>query len=121
MGATKTTRRKLAMFSGGRFTYTAEFERYGSANGWKGRQDITILLRDVYHGDEFLTDHIWIKESSGFKALGTLQPGDTVKFNARATQYEKGYKGCRLDLLVERPLQIDWRLSFPTQVYLIAE
>ena len=42
---------------------------------------------------------------------------DVVKFDARVSLYVKGYKGYRnYDLRFDRPLRIDYRLSYPTQV-----
>ncbi len=59
-----------------------------------------------------VTDHLWLNVTKGFKALGTLYPGDVVAFDARVTSYLKGYEG------EGEPQELDYRLSRPTNVKL---
>ena len=106
-------RQKLrAIGSQERHTFIGEVVRFGWKNGWMGSER-TILLKDIRLNDEIVCDHIWFKVGKQFERL-SLQPGDKVSFSARVSQYEKGYKGRRWDVF-DKPIEKDYRLSFPTQ------
>jgi len=92
--------------------------RYGTKQGWQGAVDETILLKDIKAAfGEPAADHLWFNLTKGFEALGKLQVGDVIRFDARVTRYQKGYFGRRED--VYKPAGIDYRLSWPTKVSLI--
>ncbi len=111
-------REKLkAIGSQDRHTYEGEVVRYGWKNGWMGIER-TILLKAIKLDGEIICDHIWFKVGKQFEKL-SLQPGDRVSFSARVSQYEKGYKGRRWDVY-DKPIEQDYRLSFPTHVRKIA-
>lgn len=95
-----------------RHTFTAEFVRFGIKNGYAG--DVpTILFKEVRLGEKIVCDHIWFTCGKQFDALN-LQHGDIVEFSARVSSYIKGYMGRRDDVW-DKPIEQDWRLSFPTK------
>lgn len=93
--------------------YTGEFVRTGIKHGYMG--DITtVLLIDVRdESSKMVTDHLWFNMTRGF-AQANLQAGDIVEFRGRVEKYVKGYKGWRDDVC--KPLEEDYKLSFPTKV-----
>jgi hypothetical protein len=113
-------REALAAINGTRSRFTATFKRFGSRTAYRGPAIRTALFVDVcgLHG-EALTDHLWMNVGERIAALD-LAPGDRVSFEARVTEYVKGYKG-RRELDEAKPLQQDYRLSFPTCVKRLAE
>lgn len=99
--------------------YEIVFGRHGKKNGYKG-PETTVLLKDVLDvaAKRVVTDHIWFTLGKRLACL-ELKPGDIVRFEARVSQYVKGYRGHRSEDDFEgnyRPLQYDYRLSFPTKV-----
>ena len=72
---------------------------------------MTLLLVDVYHEGEIVTDHLWMTAG---KWSRQLKEGDTFSFDARITKYIKGYRGRRYEY--EQPLDTDFRLSRPTNI-----
>jgi hypothetical protein len=109
-------REELAKLKGVRRKFQGTFDSYGVKSGWQGRPLRTILLIDVQDclTHKIVTDHLWINETKQFATI-TLQKGDTVSFYARVTEYTKGYRGRREDVF-DKPIQIDYRLSFPTKI-----
>lgn len=103
-------RDKLARVEGSRASFVASFGRFGTKNGYQGRQVKTILLTDVKDtaGND-ICDHIWFTLTKGFEALN-LQPGERVAFDGRVKPYWKGYEGD--DQMQER----DYKLSHPTHI-----
>ena len=112
-------REQLKKIEGARKTFYAVFERNGTKSGWQGKQLPTILLKNVktLSGKE-VTDHIWFNLTKGFEML-QLKEGDEIKFDARVKEYIKGYMGDREEVIWERPVQKDYKLSNPTKVMLI--
>jgi len=110
-------RKQLKKRLGKRETFTGEFVRHGTKNGWYG-PDKTVLLKDIEAAEgEPVADHLWFNFTKGFEALGKLQAGDVIRFDARVTRYQKGYFGRRED--VYKPAGIDYRLSRPTKISLV--
>lgn len=95
-----------------RHTFTATFDRFGTAGGWNGTSRRTVLLVDVKCGGRVVADHLWFKCGKRFDALG-LKRGDEVEFKARVSSYVKGYRGCRDDVF-GKPVEEDYKLAFPT-------
>lgn len=107
-------RKDLTKYTETRGTFTGVFVREGSKNGYKGPEP-TILLKDIKNKEGvLLTDHLWFNYTKQFKALGKLNEGDLIQFNARCKEYEKGYKGYRND--VYKPIETDYKLSHPTKI-----
>ena len=112
-------REELAKLCGVRRRFEAVFERFGKKTGYR---DVltTILLKDVrvVASRKLVTDHLWFTLGKGFEALNLVQ-GDVVRFDARVTEYIKGYRGRRddddYDDCDRKPLERDYRLSFPTK------
>lgn len=108
------SRGALKEFLGQRRRFKGVFVRVGKKRGWKAPLT-TLLLSDIVDvkTGKSVADHLWFTMGKRFGTL-SLQPGDIVKFDARVTEYVKGYNGFRED--VDKPLEKDFRLSFPTNV-----
>lgn len=115
-------REALAPHENKRLTFTGTFARFGKRRGWQGREEATVLLRDITNGaGEVVTDHLWFRLTAQFARLD-LQEGDVVRFGARVTRYRKGYRGRREDMYVmDKPPAIDFQLSRPTRVEKVTE
>lgn len=103
-----------------RARFRATVVRFGSKKAYKGPDLITLLVHDVYitKTNQLMADHLWFTIGKTFDDL-KLKPGDIIEFDARVTQYKKGYRGRRDDgdYYDDRPApSIDYRLSFPTKV-----
>ena len=104
-----------------RHTFIGVFERFGKRHGYKHSIG-TVLLKNIQlisaDTNELvpISDHLWFDLTQGFEQA-KLNSHDVVKFDARVSLYVKGYKGYRnYDLRFDRPLEIDYRLSYPTKV-----
>ena len=107
-------REKLTEYIEVRGTFTGTFIRTGFKNGYKGPVE-TILLGNIKDENGIiLTDHLWFNLTKGFEALGELEEGDIIQFNARCREYEKGYKGYKDD--VYKPVEKYFKLSYPTKI-----
>jgi hypothetical protein len=86
--------------------------------GWTGASERTLLLKGVrFLGtDVEAADHIWFNETKGFQALGTLEQGEIVEFDARVKEYRKGYWGNDWERQIEHPPGFDYKLSHPTKI-----
>jgi len=113
-------RKDLEKFHEQRKRFTGTFEEFGKKRGWKGRTAITVLLVDIKDSTgKVVTDHLWMNHTKGFQALGDLQEGDVIAFDARVKTYWKGYMGHRDDLEHERPIEQDYKLSHPNNFRII--
>ena len=102
-------RTQLAKIDDVRAKFTGTFVRFGTKNGWRGRIDKTILLKDVKDSaGQIVTNHLWFNYTQRMASCH-LQPDDIVQFEARVTDYEKGY-GVHT---------VDYRLSYPTKVAVV--
>lgn len=116
-GQKKKPRKKLAERDGARFRVTAKVKRFGTKTGFEGRIEPTILLTDLHDAEtgEHLTDHLWFTRG---KSWQPVKEGDCVAFDARVDSYVKGYQGQRWD--VDRTRQIDYKLTRPTKIEVLA-
>jgi hypothetical protein len=107
-------RDELAKLYGKRRCFQGVFVRFGKKAAYKGEPLTTILLEDITDvaSQKVVASHVWFTLGKGFERL-TLQKDDVVRFWARVSKYVKGYKG-RRD--VDKPLEQDYRLSFPTKL-----
>lgn len=112
-------RKQLAKLNGVRGAFTGIFVRYGFKNGYKGHSLTTVLLKDIKdkHGIQ-RSDHLWFNLTKELDRL-PLEEGDVLSFDARVTEYIKGYKGWDWEVQIEKPLQQDYRLSYPTNIHKI--
>ena len=111
----RMVRQELRRKENARETFTGTFERLGKKRAYRGPDLITILLRNVRDTEcNPVADHLWFNMTKEFEALGELHEGDVIRFDARVTAYEKGYRGRRED--VYRPVERDYRLSRPTRI-----
>lgn len=110
-------RAELKEREGRREKFSGTFARLGHKKGWKGKQLTTILLTDIKDGSgaKLLTDHLWLNSTKGIESLGELKEGEVIGFEARVSEYIKGYRGYRDDeqIAYEHPVEKDYRLSFP--------
>ena len=111
-------RTKLRKRKGERKRFRGVFERYGTKPNYHGFPEKTVLLKDVTEvgSRAVVTDHLWFSHTKGFQALGGLQPGDVVEFDARVKEYRAGYRGRKLDAMIENPPRTDFKLSHPTKI-----
>ena len=108
-------RKQLAKMDNVRATFRGVFERFGVKSGWNGRQETTVLLKDITDATgKRVCDHLWFNLTKQFKSLH-LEPGDVVQFDARVRQYTRGYRGWREDVY-DKPVETDYKLSYPTRV-----
>jgi hypothetical protein len=107
-------REELARDDGLRGSFTGTFERIGVKTSF-GYTKKTVLLKDIKDSrGTLVADHLWFNLTKGFEALG-LQPGDSVRFDARVKEYIKGYRGRRDDVF-GKPIEVDYKLSHPTRI-----
>jgi hypothetical protein len=100
-----------------RAKFRGTFERLGSKINWNGYSEKTILLRNVCDEDgNIVTDHLWFNQTKAFEALGFLTEGDTIEFEARVTDYVKGYVNTRASI---NNRKVDYKLSRPTKMKVI--
>jgi len=110
-------RKGLQKLDGQRRTFAGTFERYGSKTSYRGPPKVTLLFSNICDSSgREVADHVWFTETQGFKRLGTLEQGCRVQFDARVTEYTKGYRGRREDVWMDNPPRTDYRLSYPTKV-----
>lgn len=101
-----------------RHVFTGTFVRYGVKSGYRGPLE-TVLLKDIKdkHG-KIVADHLWFNNTKGF-AKYDLKEGDRLRFEARVSEYLKGYKGHDEWVCIEKPLELDYKLSYPTKITLL--
>lgn len=103
-----------------RHTFTGTFVKFGFKNGYMGPVE-TLLLVDVKDNKgNIVTDHLWFNKTKGFAKL-ELEEGDIVKFDARVSEYEKGYKGYNYMQRILNPVSKDYRLTYPTKIELVSK
>lgn len=105
-------RKELKKINKQRLTFSATVEKFGFKSAFRGSDIKTILLKDVKTGDQIVTDHLWL--TCG-KWSESLKIGDNITFDARVSNYTKGYQGYREDIY-DKPVTTDYRLERPTKV-----
>lgn len=117
-------RQDLARLDGVRRRFEGVFVRFGKKVAYKGEPLTTVLLKGVIDisSQKIVTDHLWFTMGKQFAELG-LKEGDVVRFDARVSEYVKGYRGRRDedDFGDFKPLERDYRLSFPTKFVKVAQ
>jgi hypothetical protein len=94
------------------------YQREGKKTNWKGYSESTILLKDIRdESGKVVTDHLWFSMTRGFEALGTLTTGDVIEFEARVTDYKKGYVNKRIHV---NQRSVDYKLSRPTKMRIVS-
>lgn len=119
---TNKLRAELARLCGVRRRFEGIFVRFGQKSGYKAVLT-TILLLDVKDvaTHKVVCDHLWFTMGKGFESL-KLVKGDVVRFDARVTEYEKGYKGRQGEDDYDcKPVEIDFRLSYPTKFVKVSD
>jgi hypothetical protein len=64
-----------------------------------------------------VADHLWFTKTKGFEALGSLKNGDVIEFEARVTNYRKGYVNRKIGV---NQRSVDYKLSRPTKLSVVA-
>jgi hypothetical protein len=110
-------RSELKKLDGARFRCRAKVSRFGTKPAFRGPPIATILLVNIVDADtgDMLADHLWLTVG---KWSESLSAGDNIEFNARSSEYIKGYRGNR-DIDAAPP-SLDWKLSRPTKVSVMA-
>lgn len=100
-----------------RLRFTATVERFGERKNFKGVPTPTILLKSIrlIGEDKILTDHLWFTKGKSWDGCNI---GSLIEFDARISEYTKGYKGHREDV-TDSPVTIDYKLTRPTNIVLI--
>jgi hypothetical protein len=109
-------RENLKEFNEVRIKVYAEVGRYGTKSSFGYTKETICLVNIKDERGKILCDHLWLTVGKQIKEL-KLVIGDIVYFQARVTKYYKGYKGYRDD--VNKPIELDYRLSNPTKFYKI--
>lgn len=116
----KKERKGLKQYMETRGTFTGVFERDGWKRGYKGNDLPTLLLLNIKNDKgNVVSDHLWFNYTKGFSDLGQLEKGDIIQFNARCKEYTKGYFGYKEEVAIEKPIEDDYKLSYPTKIKLI--
>ena len=107
-------RDKLQRENKKRLIFFAEFDKYGTKRNYHGFPEKTICLKNViFENGNFATDHIWFTVGKRIDSLGELNDGDKISFEARITEYQKGY--------FKEGKTEDYKLSNPTKLKKITE
>jgi hypothetical protein len=107
-------RKELKKIDNQRARFTGTFQRLGKKMNYLNHPEETVLLSDIKdENGKIVADHLWFNLTKSFEALGHLQKGDMIEFDARVAHYTKGYvyKGKALG-----KRQADFKLSHPTKV-----
>jgi len=112
-------RTKLKSIDQIRKTFQGVFEREGKKVNWNGYSEPTLLLYHIKdEAGTVVADHLWFSMTKAFEALGTLQKGDVIEFEARVSVYRKGYVNRAMNMSKR---STDYKLSRPTKVRLISK
>lgn len=110
-------RKQLEKQNNVRSSFTGVFERFGTKTNYHGFPEKTLLLKNIRNAeDKIICDHLWFNYTKQFQALGDLEQGIVVKFDARIKEYLKGYVDRRKFIDEET---FDYKLSYPTKVSVI--
>lgn len=104
-----------------RFTFTGEFVRTGFKTTYYGGQHCqpTLMLRNIKHDGQLVTNHLWFNYGKMFQKLGWLQVGDQLQFDARVDDYYKGFiKHNKHDYKLSRPTKIK-RINQPDVSFML--
>lgn len=107
----RTELRKLG--SEKRYKFTAKVGAFGTRPAYKGPAIKTVLLVSIMHEDKHVANHLWMTYGASFEGLN-LEIGDNIEFEARVSEYIKGYFGRRDD--VYKPIELDYRLIYPSKI-----
>jgi hypothetical protein len=118
-------RKDFEKIDGIRTFFIGTFVKFGKKHGYNGYILDTLLLKNIKCCDDkynnIKCDHIWFTMTKGFEKLNIKQLEKEkneikIKFNARVKPYMKGYNGYDELLRLEKPLEIDYKLSHPTKI-----
>lgn len=101
---------------GGRFTFRAMVKKVTYAR-IRGRNRKMVILRHIQYGKRIVTGHLWMQMGETFKGLD-IKRLQLIEFEAEVCEYVKGYVGPNED--VNKPLQIDYCLRFPSNIKIIS-
>ena len=112
--------RNLAQFIGVRTRFCGRFSRYG-IRPIQLPPVRTFCLADIRDVDSIIAaDHCWFTLRQRFAAIGELQEGQLIEFDATVTEYEKRFYRGRPER--QTPTSgsggMDYRLSYPANIVL---
>jgi hypothetical protein len=112
-----TVRKKLAKDAGVRKRFSARVVRLGKKINFKGYSEETILLAQItdVSVNEVVADHLWFTFSLTFQKANPAE-GSLIEFDARVTDYQKGYVNKSLGINKRHK---DFKLSHPTNIKLV--
>lgn len=96
-----------------RHIFSGTFERYGTKSGYKGPTETVLLVNICDEEGNIVSDHLWFNKTKGF-VNANMRKGDIVSFEARVTEYQKGYKGNKDD--IPHDVSYDYKLTYPTKI-----
>lgn len=111
-------RSELESRDGQRMNFVGTIERFGTKrNSFKGYEEKTVLLKHVnfHETGNVATDHIWFTWTKTWNNSG-VKVGDKISFEARVSEYRKGYWGYRENRMMENPPSRDYKLNRPTKI-----
>lgn len=107
-------RKQLEKQNNLRSSFTGVFERFGIKTNYHGFPEKTVLLKNIKNAEnKIICDHLWFNYTKRFQALGDIEPGVVIRFDARIKEYAKGYVNHR-KFIDEQTF--DYKLSHPTKV-----
>lgn len=111
-------RKKLKELKDKRIKIIAGFEKFGTKINFKGFPEQTALFVNLTdENNNELCDHIWFTVGKRIANLN-LKYGNIVSFEARISEYVKGYVNFK-EYVDERT--IDYKLNNPTNFKIIKE
>ena len=111
-------RRKLkAVGTDERHTFTAEFVRYGYKMSYMNTPVRTLLFQNIKNEKgKVVAGHIWFTTTKEF-AKFDFRRGNIIQFDARVTEYIKGYRGRKHNNgKKKQKVSVDYKLSRPTKI-----
>jgi hypothetical protein len=110
-------RNQLKPHEGERMAFIAVVERFGAKTNYHGYSDDTMLLKDIRFAGtgELATGHLWFTVGKSMEKL-KLAIGDRIQFEARISEYSKGYVNRRGGIDNRKT---DYKLSRPTKFMLL--
>ena len=118
-------RSQLKLIEGKQSSFIAEFIRYGQLKkGYYDPYEKTILIRRLTttENNKIVANHLWINLQNNPRLEDyDFKEGDFISFSGIVKAYQKGYKGKRIDLIINRPVKTDYQLSNISDITILNE
>ena len=107
-------RKELKNIDDFRGKFSGTFSRFGQKINWNGFPETTLLLINIKDSNNnIICDHLWFNLTKKFEKLGELKEGDNIEFEARVSEYYKGYINHREGI---HEKELDYKLSYPSKI-----